>query len=85
VKPVCQFARRKFPQADCFFQASRDGWDGFSADGWDFGRPSIGREYLVKSARGRTKEMIVLGILLLAATWPTVLVIVEVLRAHSRH
>ncbi|HLW36436.1 MAG TPA: hypothetical protein VKS98_12330 [Chthoniobacterales bacterium] len=85
MKPTCQFEQRKFPHTDCFFQASRGGWDGFSGDEWDFGRPNLGREYLVESARERTKEMIVLGILLFAAAWPTVLVILEVFRLHHRH
>ena len=85
MKPICQFEKRQFPQTDCFFQASRDRWDGYSGEGWDFGGPNLGRDYLVEAARERAKEMIVLGILLCAAAWPTVLVIVEVFRLHHRH
>jgi hypothetical protein len=84
VKPVCQFEKRSFPRTDCFFQARRGRWDGYSGEEWDFGRRNVGREYLVEAARGRAKEMIVLGILLFAAAWPTVLVIIEVFRLHHR-
>jgi len=84
VKPKFEIEGARFPKTDCFFQASRNRWDGYSGDEWDFGRPNLGREYLVESARERTKEMIVLGILLLAAAWPTVLAIVEVFRLHHR-
>jgi hypothetical protein len=84
VKPSCQFERPKFPQTDCFFQAHAGGWHGWDEEPYRR-RPDVGREYLVESARERTKEMIVLGILLCAAAWPTVLVIVEVFRLHHRH
>ena len=85
MKPKSEFEVARFPKIDCFFQASRGRWDGYSGEEWDFGRPNLGREYLVEAARERAKEMIVLGILLIAGAWPTVLVILEVFRLHHRH
>lgn len=84
MKPICQFEERRFPETDCFFQAYAGRWRGWDDEPFP-SRPNPGREYLVESARERTKEMIVLGILLFAAAWPTVLVIVEVFRLHHRH
>ena len=84
MKPICQFEERRFPQTECFFQAYAGGWRGWDDEPFHH-RPNLGREYLVESARERTKEMIVLAILLFAAAWPTVLVIVEVFRLHHRH
>lgn len=85
MKPICQLEKGGFPKTDCFFQAYDGRWHGWGDDQPYPRPPNLGRDYLVKSARERAKEMIVLAILLLAAAWPTVLVIVEVLRAHSRH
>jgi hypothetical protein len=84
VKPRPEIEDGRFPKTDYFFQASPGGWHGWGDD-QPFRRPNVGREYLVESARERTKDMMVLGILLLAASWPTILVIVEVIRAHARH
>jgi hypothetical protein len=85
VKPICQFEEPKFPQTDCFFQAYAGRWHGGDNDQPFRRRHNLGREYLIESARERAKEMIVLGILLFAAAWPTVLVIIEVVRLHQRH
>jgi hypothetical protein len=85
VKPICQFKESKFPRTDCFFQAYTGRWHGWDGDEPFRRRPNLGREYLVESARERAKEMVVLGILLCAAAWPTVLVIIEVVRLHQRH
>jgi hypothetical protein len=84
VKPKSEFEGARFPRTDCFFQAYAGGWHGWGDD-QPIRRPNLGREYLVKSARERTKELIVLGILLIAGAWPTVLVMLEVFRLHHRH
>ena len=84
MKPICEFEEPKFPRMDCFFQSYGGRWHGGDGD-QPFRRHNLGREYLVESARERAKEMAVLGILLCAAAWPTVLVIIEVVRLHQRH
>jgi hypothetical protein len=84
MKPVCQFEERGFPQTDCFFQASAGRWHGWNDEPFR-PRPNLGRDYLVEAARERAKEMAVLGILLIAATWPIVLVIIEVARLYKSH
>jgi hypothetical protein len=85
VKPICQLEEPKFPRTDYFFQAYTGPWHGGDDDQPFRRRHNLGREYLVESARERAKEMAVLAILLCAAAWPTVLVIVEVVRLHHRH
>ena len=85
MKPICQFEERGFPRTDCFFQAYSGGWHS-----WDDGEPfrrrqNVGREYLIEAARERTKEMLVLSILLIASTWPIILVMIEVARVYKSH
>jgi len=46
-------------------------------------RYNLGREYLIEAARERAKEMAVFGILLLAAAWPVIAMIVEVVRFYK--
>jgi hypothetical protein len=86
VKPICQLEQRGFQRTDCFFQTHAGRWHGWG-DGEPFRRcHNLGREYLIEAARERTKEMIVFAILLFAAAWPTVLVIIEVTRLYkNRH
>lgn len=86
MKPSFQFDEHRFPRTDCFFQSRADRWGGFwSNDGGDFRPHNIGREYLIEAARERAKEMVVLAILLCAAAWPTVLVMIEVARLYKNH
>lgn len=85
MKPICQFEEGGFPRTDCFFQTYAGRWHG-----WDDGEPfrrreNLGREYLVEAARERTKDMVVLGILLFASVWPIILVMIEVARLHKGH
>ena len=84
MKPRCQFGKSGFPRTDCFFQSDAGRWYGW--DDEPFRRPhNLGREYLIEAARERAKEMVVLGILLFAATWPMILVIIEVARLYKSH
>ena len=86
MKPSCQFEDRGFPRTDCFFQAYEGQWHGFwPEDNERSRRHNLGREYLVEAARERAKEMAVLGILLFASAWPTILVIIEVTRLYRNH
>lgn len=86
MKPHFQFDNPRFPRTDYFFQSGADRWHGhWPHDDGDFRRYNLGREYLIEAARERAKEMAVLGILLLAAAWPTVLVMIEVARLYKNH
>jgi hypothetical protein len=86
VKPDFQFDHQRFPRTDCFFQSGSDRWYNYWSNNEGNFRPhNVGREYLIAAAGERAKEMAVLGILLLAAAWPTVLVIIEVSRLHRTH
>lgn len=84
VKPQPPFARNRFPKADYCFQAGRQRWDGYSGDEWDFGRPNLGREYLIEAARERATEMAVFGIILAAAAWPVVYMIITVMQLYRK-
>ncbi len=83
MKPRFEFDNQRFPRTDCFFQARDGRWRGYGGDeSWSFRRYNLGREYLIESARERTKEMIVFGIILAAAAWPVfymVFVVVQLL------
>jgi hypothetical protein len=83
VKPKSQ-TENVFPQTDCFFQARDGRWRGYGGEeNWNFRRYNLGREYLIESARERTKEMIVFAIILAAAAWPVfymIFVVVQLLR-----
>jgi len=84
VKPGFQFDSDSFPRTDCFFQAFEGRWHGYwPGDDDQSRRRNLGREYLIEAARERTKEMAVLGILLFAAAWPVILMIVEVARLYK--
>lgn len=86
MKPDFQFDHQRFPRTDCFFQSGADRWYHYwSNDEGDFRAHNVGREYLIAAARERAKDMVVLGILLLAAAWPIVLVMIEVARLHQTH
>jgi hypothetical protein len=84
VKPTCQFGNPKFPQTDYFFHSGLDRWRDYSwsndgDDRWEFrNRYSLGRQYLIESARERTKEMVVFAAVVVAAAWPVIYMIVSV-------
>ena len=86
MKPSSQFEDRRFPRTDSFFQAYDGQWHGFwPEDNESPRRHNLGRQYLVEAARERAKEMAVLGIILFASAWPTILVIIEVTRLYKSH
>jgi hypothetical protein len=83
MKPTFQFCRKgaRFPRTDCFFQSSFGDWRSSSPyDGDDDSRRFLkfSREFLLESARERTKEMIVFCIVILAALWPIIYMVVSV-------
>jgi hypothetical protein len=85
VKPQPPFERNRFPKTDCCFQPGRSGRDGYSGEEWDFGRHNLGRQYLIESARERAKEMAVFGIILVAAAWPVIYMIVTVVQLYYKN
>jgi hypothetical protein len=83
VKPSGPFDRR-FPKTDCFFHSGYGDWRGYSSpndDQWEFRNfRNLGREYLIESARERAKEMAVFAVVILAAAWPVVYMIISVVQ-----
>jgi hypothetical protein len=89
MKPTPQFSRDKSrsPRTDCFFQSPFGDWRSSSPyDGDDDSRRFLkfSREFLLESARERTKEMIVFGIVILAALWPVIYMIVSVVELFAK-
>jgi hypothetical protein len=84
VKPSCQFGDQKFPVTDCCFQRYSGRWHGWG-QGDPFRRPNLGREYLIESARERAKEMILFGVILIAAAWPVVYMLMTIYEVLHRH
>lgn len=86
MKPAPQFDHDCFPRTDSFFQSGAGRWHGYwPNDDGEFRRHNLGRDYLIEAARERAKEMAALGVLLFAAAWPTILVIIEVARLYKSH
>ena len=84
MKPTTQFDKECFPRTDCFFQSGTGRWHRYwSNDDGEFRRYNLGREYLIEAARERAKEMAVFAVILFAAAWPVILMIVEVVRFYK--
>jgi len=84
VKPSCQFEDRGFPRTDSFFQASAGRWHGWDDTG-PFRRHNLGREYLIESARERATEMAVFAVILVAAAWPVIYMLITIWQVLHRH
>lgn len=81
MKPKCQFEDSRFPRTDFFFQSRAGSWHGYwPNDDDEFRRFNLGREYLIEAARERVKEMVVFAIILAAAAWPVIYMIVSVVQ-----
>jgi hypothetical protein len=86
MKPACPPVsdRSKFPHTDYFFQSGFENWRGssFPYDGDDDSDVrrfhNFSREFLLESARERTKEMFVFALVVLAAAWPVAYMVVSV-------
>ena len=82
VKPLGPFEKRQLPKTDYFFHSGFGGWGRPSwpnDDGWEFRNfYNLGRQYLIESARERAKEMAAFAIVLFAAAWPVVYMIITV-------
>ena len=84
MKPHSQFEDGRFPRIDSFFQAYSGRWHGWGDDE-PLHRHNLGRQYLLESARERSKEMAVFGIILIAAAWPVIYMLVTVWQVLHRH
>ena len=84
MKPEPEIEGGRFPRIDYFFHSGADRWHGYwsSDDGQPFRRHNLGREYLVESARERAKEMAVFAIILAAAAWPVIYMIVTIVQLY---
>jgi hypothetical protein len=86
MKPASPFDNNRFPRTDCFFQSGAGRWHGYwpSDDGGQFRRYNLGREYLIEAARERAKEMVVFSVILVAAAWPVIYMIITVVQLLQR-
>jgi hypothetical protein len=81
MKPNFQFDDDRFPRTDQFFHAGAGRWHGYwPNDDGDSRRYNLGREYLIEAARERAKEMAVFAVILIAAAWPVIYMIVTVVQ-----
>ncbi len=86
MKPACPLVsdRGRFPQTDYCFQSGFEHWRGssfpYDGDGDSDVRRfhNFSREFLLESARERTKEMFVFALVVLAAAWPVAYMVVSV-------
>jgi hypothetical protein len=87
MKPKSEIEGARFPRTDYFFHSGADRWRGYwsSDDGRHFHRHNLGREFLIESARERAKEMVVFGVILIAAAWPLVYMIITIWQVLHRH
>jgi hypothetical protein len=79
-----------FPQTDYFFQSGFEHWRGPSGPyDWDDNSDirkfhNFSREFMLESARERTKEMFVFGLVVLTAAWPVIYMVVTVVELLSK-
>ncbi len=78
-------ARRHFPPTDYYFQSAIGTWRGYSPDDdEDKARArdfySLSREFMTVCARERAKEMWVFGLVVLAAAWPVIYMLIVVVK-----
>ncbi len=84
MKPIGESAtgkRRRFPLTDYFFHSGLDQWRGFSSYGGDDDVHkfyNFTREFLLESARERAKEMAVFSVVVIAAAWPVIYMVIIV-------
>jgi len=85
-KSPCEIKKRRFPQPDYFFRSDMGEWRGYWPTPGDEGESDqrrfydFTREFLLESARERTKEMFVFALLVLTAAWPVGYMVVSVVK-----
>ncbi len=86
MKPVFEppARRRRFPLTDYSFQSGLGEWRGYSSSGDDDSDVrkfhNLHREFLLESARERTREMVAFAIVALVAFWPVIYMLVTVVK-----
>jgi hypothetical protein len=81
VKPSFKFDDHRFPRTDYFFHAGTGRWHGhWPNDDGESRHHNLGREYLIEAARERAKEMAVFAVILVAAAWPVIYMIITVVQ-----
>lgn len=85
-KSPCKCGKRGFPLTDYFFRSDMGEWRGYWSTPGDEGESDqrrfydFTREFLLESARERTKEMFVFALLVLTAAWPVGYMVVSVVK-----
>ena len=88
MKPTSPSAagRKPFPQTDYFFHSGFRDWRGYSSP-YDGERRSefrtfynLRREFRIEAARELAKEMVAFALILLAAAWPVIYMVVTVVK-----
>jgi hypothetical protein len=89
MKPPAPFvnARSSWPATDCFFHAGLENWRGGSSSPFDGEDRSavrrfhaFSREFLLESARERTREAIVFALVVAASAWPVIYMVISVVK-----
>jgi hypothetical protein len=86
MKPMAPGQRRRIPQTDYAFHSDMSRWRGFWAPFDDEGASDrrrfydFTREFLLESARERTKEMAVFALVVVTAAWPVGYMVVTVVK-----
>jgi len=85
MKPSFPSTDPRFPKTDYFFQSGMGEWRGYSSHDDDERSEfrhfySLSRELMMVCARERAREMAVFGLVVLAAAWPVVYMIVTVVQ-----
>ena len=92
MKPSAPFAktRSSSPPTDYFFHAGLENWRGYSSpfDGEDRSEVrrfhAFSREFLLESARERTREMVVFALVVATSAWPVIYMLITVIKLLSR-
>ena len=87
MKPTSPFAAGQFPRTDYCFHSGFGEWHGSSSpqDGDERSRfRNLSREFLIESARERAKEMAVFGVIVIAAAWPVIYMVITVVKLLSK-
>jgi len=93
MKPISPFSpgRHFFPKTDyCFHTGLKDWGSGFASPYDDEDRSEfrmfnrLSRDFLIESARERTKEMVVFSFVVVASAWPVIYMVITVVKLLSK-
>ena len=88
MKPIGPLSRAgtAFPKTDCCFHARIPDWGGYSSpyDGEERSEirrfHQLNRDCLLESAKERSREMFVFGLVVLTSAWPVIYMVVTVVK-----